>query len=1114
MYAPQARKTGGSSTIYSKAFADHITVDHIITADAKDYGFQEEPVAHVVKDVYSKFRYVYPSKTKSGEQCYEDMLHFLGVDDEVNLVQSGLPDRYWPLASQHHAICLNITMRLDNGQIPWDLRFGSKFNGKRIPFGAKILYWAPKKQKKPERSKFAGTGIEGIFLGYHTQPGFIFNGEYLEQLSNDLDEMFPELFGPDRDVDPPPEDAIATRKGESNPASRAALLDDVPFSVKQKLKPKPTVPAQRPPYGYTWSGGCLVKKTNRSRPDAVDHLEWKGMTKQQRANSIEEHARKLREKNEVQYMEALNAAPAMPVLNSISEEHRERMKTLYNKKLHQIVDEMYALVAKVLSPKEFAASPEAQAAMDKEWKKLVDKGCWVEKKVREFESIASEAKNSNQKVHFGNVFEIGSLKGAELKQGDPNRKYKGRSAFQGNKVLDENADHALFAEMSSSPASMEAGKILDVFGSQPGYVIQQADANQAYTQARFRPCSGSGDMGGIWERHCELEGFEAVLTDVWESVFYHPTKKLLLVVYVDDFKLAGPKQNIKQGWDLISSVIDMDQPETIGRYFGCMHKEEHNIMLPKDAHPFRHVFEPENKNATPARKEDYWDIDPENLLAVRHHHYPRKRFYVPNEDDARMFPGIGPRRYTEWWDGETYFDLGGRDQLEFERAVAATRQGKPVRNKSEAKKEVKQSKFITPSQDQEEKPGAMTKPVTRVAYDMRDFLESCVDRPSKQTLCSRFENDSFAHTSIAYTNTQQVAGHGRKITASRQCVSTATDKAGSNHIAPTIPAVLKETIATIIVANDFVKVNTALADHPGSCTAMKNSAFTLGWSEVRYTMCWGKTLAWLQWQVGEHVKELRANYPDHIIDVIAWWCGNEISEQWGCIPRLAPGLAYRDPTVTTEAVARKVRRSADALAALAALAGEPDVGFVKIIGQVEASLFQLHSACDLFNDAMFAEFRSRGLQTQSSVEKLEMYDSFHASEDERNRQVFQNYLHNTLNLTKAEWLAEKLSPAIHALLVRFKHQESGEQHNPIVEETFAKWREEKERILNPKIPQKPKHRIVTDEDRLWEAPDVARAEDLSKVILTPPEDKAIRKDVPLTSAPSTSASMTWQGYVL
>ena len=67
-------------------------------------------------------------------------------------------------------------------------------------------------------------------------------------------------------------------------------------------------------------------------------------------------------------------------------------------------------------------------------------------------------------------------------------------------------------------------------------------------------------------------------------------RNFLLVVYVDEFKLAGPKQNIKEGWDLISSVIDMDSPETIGRYFGCMHKQEHNIMLPKDAHQRRTPF--------------------------------------------------------------------------------------------------------------------------------------------------------------------------------------------------------------------------------------------------------------------------------------------------------------------------------------------------------------------------------------------------------------------------------------------------------------------------------------------------------------------------------------------
>ena len=157
---------------------------------------------------------------------------------------------------------------------------------------------------------------------------------------------------------------------------------------------------------------------------------------------------------------------------------------------------------------------------------------------------------------------------------------------------------------------------------------------------------GHPDSGKIWERHCETElrkvGFEAVLTDIWKSVFYHPTKKLLLVVYVDVFKLAGPKQNIKEGWGLISSVIDMDSPAAIGRYFGCVRKEEHNIMLLSDM-----FSSPRNKECyMAARKEDFWGIDPENPLAIRHHHYPRKRLYVPNEDDARMFPGIGPRRYT------------------------------------------------------------------------------------------------------------------------------------------------------------------------------------------------------------------------------------------------------------------------------------------------------------------------------------------------------------------------------------------------------------------------------------------------------------------------------------
>ena len=37
MMAPHARKKGGSSTIASKKFGDHITIDHVITKDFRDF---------------------------------------------------------------------------------------------------------------------------------------------------------------------------------------------------------------------------------------------------------------------------------------------------------------------------------------------------------------------------------------------------------------------------------------------------------------------------------------------------------------------------------------------------------------------------------------------------------------------------------------------------------------------------------------------------------------------------------------------------------------------------------------------------------------------------------------------------------------------------------------------------------------------------------------------------------------------------------------------------------------------------------------------------------------------------------------------------------------------
>ena len=74
-------------------------------------------------------------------------------------------------------------------------------------------------------------------------------------------------------------------------------------------------------------------------------------------------------------------------------------------------------------------------------------------------------------------------KGSELAEGDPNRKFKYRVVFQGNNVVTQNWEAALFQDLGSSPASMETSKAADAYGSMLGHDLQQADAEQAYVQA-------------------------------------------------------------------------------------------------------------------------------------------------------------------------------------------------------------------------------------------------------------------------------------------------------------------------------------------------------------------------------------------------------------------------------------------------------------------------------------------------------------------------------------------------------------------------------------------------------------------------------------------------------
>ena len=86
-------------------------------------------------------------------------------------------------------------------------------------------------------------------------------------------------------------------------------------------------------------------------------------------------------------------------------------------------------------------------------------------------------------MHFARIFDLCVEKGSELPQGDKDRKFKGRAVLQGDQVRDQNWEAALFQDLSSSPAAMEASRAADAYGMLDGHTIMVADADSAYTQS-------------------------------------------------------------------------------------------------------------------------------------------------------------------------------------------------------------------------------------------------------------------------------------------------------------------------------------------------------------------------------------------------------------------------------------------------------------------------------------------------------------------------------------------------------------------------------------------------------------------------------------------------------
>ena len=75
--------------------------------------------------------------------------------------------------------------------------------------------------------------------------------------------------------------------------------------------------------------------------------------------------------------------------------------------------------------------------------------------------------------------------------------------------------------------------------------------------------------GNVIARNMTSIGFAPVPD--WRSTYWHPDLQLLLMVYVDGFKMAGPRANFAKGWSLIRKKIKTDEPHAVTKCLECEH---------------------------------------------------------------------------------------------------------------------------------------------------------------------------------------------------------------------------------------------------------------------------------------------------------------------------------------------------------------------------------------------------------------------------------------------------------------------------------------------------------------------------------------------------------------
>ena len=208
-------------------------------------------------------------------------------------------------------------------------------------------------------------------------------------------------------------------------------------------------------------------------------------------------------------------------------------------------------------------------------------------------------------MHIGFVCPLCYQKGSELADGHPDKKYRARTVFLGNQVVDEYFQEAEMEGLGSAPPAMSDARAIQACALFPDYCHMISDADAAYLQTWLKALIDTWAVipREFWPKEwigkyvramlppdpcpLRLHGFWGVLGSKKRTVKLRTldgptclaagvpsTNKVLteiafLMIYVDDFLMACHKKDVDKLWDPIRTRIRLAKPEPADRFLGC-----------------------------------------------------------------------------------------------------------------------------------------------------------------------------------------------------------------------------------------------------------------------------------------------------------------------------------------------------------------------------------------------------------------------------------------------------------------------------------------------------------------------------------------------------------------